>query len=91
MLIETVVAGLSDPFRIGLLIALYATMLRTQAATGSLIPLAAGVVFVAVIIPATMGHTGGTLATSIMAGLLSNIVIVAVIAALWAIYRRLRG
>lgn len=90
MLIDTAVAGLSDPFRIGLLVALFATMLRTQTTTGSIIPLLAGIVFVAVILPATMGHDGTTLTTSVLAGVLSNIVIVAVISALWAVYLRLR-
>ena len=49
-LTDLFLAQLADPFRIGLLIALIATTQRTVAATGKVIPLLAGIVFVAVLI-----------------------------------------
>lgn len=92
MFIETVVSGMIDPFRIGLIVALYVTMLRTRQATGTLVPLAAGVLFVAVIIPVTMGGIGDPvpIAVRVLAGIVSNIVIVAVVAGLWMLWLRMR-
>ena len=64
---------LMDPFRIALLIALVFTMWRNRAVTGTVVPLLAGMLFVAVIIPATISAPGlsgvssgeGPMATSI--------------------------
>ena len=50
---ELIQSQLMDPFRIGLIVALVYTMFRTRAATGTAVPLALGVVFVAVILPST--------------------------------------
>jgi len=52
--IELVLSQLSDVFRIGLIMALVLTMRRTAPVTGRVLPLAAGVVFVAVLLPSTM-------------------------------------
>ncbi|MDB5661334.1 MAG: hypothetical protein JWS10_3949 [Cypionkella sp.] len=82
---------LSDLFRIGLLIALFITMLRTRAASGVWIPLAAGAVFVAVILPSTMQATSVPLMQAMLVGLLANLVILAVILAAWTLFQRLRG
>ena len=82
---------LSDPFRIGLLIALFITMLRTRAASGTWVPLAAGVVFVAVILPTTMQTAlAAPLPQVIGVGVAANVVIVALIMAVWEIYQRVR-
>ncbi|MDZ4395254.1 hypothetical protein [Cypionkella sp.] len=82
---------LSDPFRIGLLIALFITMLRTRAASGTWVPLAAGVVFVAVILPTTVQTAlAAPLAQVIGVGVVANVVIVALIMAVWEIYQRAR-
>ncbi|MDZ4310285.1 MAG: hypothetical protein U1A24_06990 [Cypionkella sp.] len=82
---------LSDPFRIGLLIALFITMLRTRAASGTWVPLAAGVVFVAVILPTTVQTAlAAPLAQVIGVGVVVNVVIVALIMAVWEIYQRAR-
>ena len=51
---EIVQAQLGDMFRAALILALLYTMLRTRAVTGTWLPLAAGIVFVAVIIPMPM-------------------------------------
>lgn len=80
-----------DPFRIGLLIALFATMLRTQATTGTLIPLMVGIVFVAVIIPVTFQTAlPATLWQVIAVGVLANALIVLIIRAVWALYLRIK-
>ncbi len=89
---------LIDPFRIGLLIALLYTAIQNRAATGMVVPLAAGVVFVAVILPSTMGPgpTGSGAAAAlplwqvIAVGLVANAVILAVIMGVWRIVQRLR-
>jgi hypothetical protein len=57
MIVDLVQDQALDIFRIGLLIALMFTMLRTRAATGVVIPLIAGIIFV-VIIPVTQGPNG---------------------------------
>lgn len=69
-----------DPFRIALLIGLVFTMQRTIAVTGRVVPLLAGIAFVAVIIPSTI--TKGLAAdylTQIAVGVATNTVILAVI------------
>jgi hypothetical protein len=82
---------LADPFRIGLIIALVATMSRTRGVTGTIVPLLAGVTFVAVIIPATMSPPGGEgMVQSILTGLAANLVLLAVILGVWQVYLRLR-
>lgn len=78
-----------DPFRIALLIGLVITMQRTAAVTGKIIPLLAGIAFVAVIIPSTI--TKGLAAdylTQIGVGVVTNAVILAVILAIKAVIDR---
>ena len=88
---DLLIAQLTDPFRIGLIIALVATMLRTAPVTGTLVPLAAGVVFVAVIIPMTMQAGQGPVWQAVAVGLVANAVILAVVMGLWTLILRLRG
>ena len=83
------IAQLTDVFRIGLIIALVLTMRRTQAMTGTIIPLLAGVVFVAVIIPATL-PTAEPLWRSIGVGLVANAIILGLALAGLALFQRLR-
>ena len=82
---------LTDVFRIGLIVALIATTLRTQGMTGRIIPLLAGEVFVAIIIPTTM-QTGSDLPLMqrIGAGVLANLIILAVCWGIWQMILRLR-
>lgn len=83
---------LLDPFRWALLAALIWTMLRNEAVTGRWLPLAAGAAFVAAIIPLTTGATSGApLARAALSGFLANVLILAVLLALLAGWRRLRG
>jgi hypothetical protein len=88
---DLIQSQLLDPFRIGLLIALVVTMLRTVQVTGRLIPLALGVVFVAVIIPSTNPPANATLTDAILAGLVSNVIILGIVLALATMVRRMRG
>jgi hypothetical protein len=74
---DLVLSQLTDLFRIGLLIGLVYTMHRTAAVTGRVLPLALGVVFVAVILPTTLPQPNVTLMDSILSGLISNTIILA--------------
>ena len=92
MISDLLAAQATDVFRIGLLITLMLTTLRNRPITGMLLPLAAGAVFVAVIIPLT----GATvrpepLATQIMTGLVVNAAYLAVALALWSLWQGRRG
>lgn len=89
---DLLLSQLADPFRIGLLIALFITMLRTQAATGTLVPLAAGAVFVAVIIQATQGQSAemGLFLNAIAMGIVADVILLAIILAAWTLFQRLR-
>jgi hypothetical protein len=87
-LIDLVVSQLTDIFRIGLIIALVVTMQRTAAVTGRIIPLVLGVIFVAVMLPTTMPSSSVSLKDAILAGLVSNVIILLPVLALaWRIAR----
>ncbi len=81
---------LTDVFRIGLIIALVATTARTQATTGTMLPLLAGVIFVAVIIPSAMPTTE-SLARNIGVGILANAILVGLALLALRMYRQFRG
>ena len=89
-LTDLVLSQLTDLFRIGLIIALVVTMYRTAAVTGRVLPLALGVVFVAVMLPATLPSSSASLADAVLAGLISNSIILVPVLALAALIRRLR-
>lgn len=81
---------LLDPFRWGLLAALVLTMLRTEGVTGRWLPLAAGVAFVAVVIPSTMGlPAGATLPLAVGTGVAANLLILAAVLGLREAWLRL--
>lgn len=88
-MLDLLISQLTDPFRIGLIVALVLTALRNAAVSGMAIPLAAGVVFVAVIIPATM--EGGIDAPRIGMGIAANVIILAAVLAIRALIGRLRA
>jgi hypothetical protein len=80
---EILLSQLTDPFRLGLIVALVVTMLRTEAVTGRLVPLAAGVLFVAAILPMTTARgDAGTLAQAIALGIMANLVLLALVMAI---------
>jgi len=75
---EMLAAQLTDPFRLGLIVALVVTMLRTEAVTGRWVPLALGVLFVAFIIPATMARDAVAPFWQLVAvGLVANLLLLA--------------
>ena len=88
MISELLIAQATDPFRVGLLVALIATMLRTQAATGTLLPLAAGVVFVAAIIPLTAPSSHAPFWMQVATGIAVNAAYVALGLGAWTLWRR---
>lgn len=73
-----VTQALTDPFRIVLLAGLVLTQRRTAATTGLVLPLAAGCIFVAVLLPMAMrfGAEYG-LAKAVGAGLVANVILLA--------------
>jgi hypothetical protein len=81
-MIEILLAQMTDPFRIALAVGLVLTMIRTRSATGTALPLAAGILFIAVIIPTTLQSVGAGLVWHIGLGLVSTTVIVAIVLAI---------
>lgn len=71
-LVDLFLAQIADPFRIGITVALMLTMLRTRANTGTILPLAVGVVFIAVLIPTVLYPGQGGKVTAIIVGLFST-------------------
>ncbi|WP_378943381.1 hypothetical protein [Mesorhizobium sp. ANAO-SY3R2] len=88
--LDIYLAQLLDPFRIGLLIALVLTAANTAQALNRWIPIALGVVFVAVLIPFSLGPADShPAATAVLVGLFSNATILALLLAAKAVYSRL--
>jgi hypothetical protein len=69
---------ITDIFRLGLLAGLIYTTERTRGQTGITLPLLAGIVFVAVIIPTTINKSSVDIVSAVGVGILSNAAIVAV-------------
>ena len=86
-----VVAQFTDIFRLGLLAGLIYTTQRTRQQTGVLLPLLAGIVFVAVIIPATMPVSGVPQLTATASGIAVNAVIVGLFWLAWQSISKARG
>ncbi len=89
-MIDLVLSQLTDVFRIGLIIALVITTIRTAAITGRVIPLACGVVFVAVMLPLTLPSGSVAVVDSILAGLVSNLIILLPVLAVARVVERSR-
>jgi hypothetical protein len=80
---EMLATQLFDPFRLGLIVALVVTMLRTEAVTGRWAPLALGVGFVAFIIPLTTRRGAAEpLWELVLVGLVANLLLLAVVMAI---------
>lgn len=90
MIFDILTSQLMDPFRIGLLVALVYTARNTAAQVGQLLPVLFGIVFVAVLIPMTLGNAAGDRTTAIAVGVLSNAIIVAIVWAIWEAVTRAR-
>lgn len=90
-LIDILIGQLSDLFRIGLIIALVITTTRNAPVTGKIIPLIAGVVFVAVIIPVTnQTAPAAPLWPLIAVGIAANLILLAAVLGLFALLQRVR-
>ena len=92
-LTELLQSQLTDTFRIGLVVALLYTAVRNRAVSGFALPLAAGLVFLAVILPSTMGlgaAAGLGLWTVVGVGLVANAILLAVALAGWQVIRRVQ-
>lgn len=87
---DLVLSQLSDLFRIGLIVALVVTMRRTAPVTGRVVPLILGVAFVAVMIPVTMPGPSSRAGDAIVAGLVSNSIILALVLACAEVIARVR-
>jgi hypothetical protein len=91
-LTDLLLQQLADPFRIGLIVALVFTAVRTQPVTGTVVPLLAGLLFVAVIIPSTISPPGADgFWPAVATGLVANTILLAVVLAVRALVLRLRG
>jgi hypothetical protein len=78
----------TDIFRLGLLAGLIFTTERTRLQTGVVLPLIAGVIFVAIIIPATMPQAGVDMWLAASTGVFVNAVIVGLMWLGWQAYDR---
>jgi hypothetical protein len=88
---EVFLSQLTDPFRIGLLVVLAITAFNTAAHTGLVLPLVLGAVFVAVLIPTTLGDGGGDWMIPTAVGLVSNALILAIVVAIRLMFSRVKG
>ncbi len=88
--IDLILSQITDVFRIGLIIALVITMRRTATVTGRFLPLVLGVVFVAVILPATLPQGAVAFRDAVAAGLVANLIILAPVLAVAAVIDRSR-
>ncbi|MDI6026367.1 hypothetical protein QBK99_09225 [Corticibacterium sp. UT-5YL-CI-8] len=81
---------LADPFRIGMLVFLLITAANTAHATQNRwLPIMLGIVFIAVLIPATLDRSEDVaLAAAVGIGILANLTVVAVLFLVQAGYRR---
>jgi hypothetical protein len=91
-LTQILTGQLTDLFRIGLMIALIITARRNVAATGWILPLAFGVIFVAVMIPTAMqSQSTEPLWRLVAVGVVANLVILAIALGGFAAVKRFRG
>jgi len=93
-MLETLVSQLIDPFRMGLILFLFLTALRTRAAMGLAMPLGLGVIFVAILLPLTTGANtvmdNGARLTTIACGIVSNAIILGCFVSAWAVWTKVR-
>lgn len=86
---ELFLSQIIDPFRIALLVGLFITMQRTRAVTGTMLPLAAGSAFVAIIIPTTLTlNTGAPILMQVAVGVVVNAVLLGVGLGIYALLVR---
>lgn len=91
--VELLASQLIDPFRIGMIFFLLVTALRTRAATGMVVPLGLGVVFIAILLPLTTARDAsgtGDIAMAVAAGIAANALILSVCLAAWTAWKKTR-
>jgi hypothetical protein len=88
--IDIIISQLADPFRIALLVALLFTAQNTSGALNRWLPIAMGLIFVAVIIPTALASDGAPVAAEIGVGVVSNAAVLALLLAAQAVYERVR-
>ena len=90
-MVEIITTQLTDLFRIGLIFFLLLTAIRTRANMGLWMPLAMGIVFIAILIPMTTAAASTVpRLTAIGLGILANAVILAIFLAGWTIWEKFR-
>lgn len=86
---ELMESQLQDPFRIALLFGLVYTTQRNRAATGLWLPLAAGIIFVAVLLPSSVAALPDVpFWHQVLSGVAINTILGAAIFAMWEGLRR---
>ena len=81
---ELLQAQLGDVFRIGLIIGLIITAARTKAVTGTALPLAAGVLVIAAIIPLTTASSvAAPFWMQVLSGVIANVILLAIGLGIW--------
>lgn len=86
-MLDIFLTQVTDVFRIGLMAGLIYTTHQTVRVTGKVLPLVAGIIFVAVIIPSTQGNND---LTQMGVGVLSNAAILAVLGPAYLAFLRYR-
>ena len=90
MTFELLLSQFLDPFRIGLLLALVITSHNTAGTVGLAVPLVLGAAFVAVLIPVAMQPASeASTMTAILTGLAVNAIVIGIIIAVLAGWKRL--
>jgi hypothetical protein len=88
---DLLISQLLDPFRIGLIFFLIVTAIRTRAASGFVVPLALGVVFVAILLPmTTASNATDDRTTAIATGVVANAIILGVLLLGWTLWNKAR-
>lgn len=89
---DLLLSQLTDPFRIGLIMALLYTTLRNRAVTGQIGPLLLGIAFVAIVIPMTIQTDNpDPIMWRFAVGTVANTILLGVVWGLWSIVQRMRA
>jgi hypothetical protein len=88
-IVTLLTSQVTDIFRMGLLVGLFFTIQNTKAQTGYVVPIIAGLIFVAAVIASSMPKPGIDFWTALTSGLVANAIIFAVIWLVWIAYTRL--
>lgn len=86
--VSIIITQLTDPFRIGLLAALLFTTVRNAPVTGWVVPLGAGLTFVAFIIATMFPKAGLTTLDATVSGLAANAIIMSILFVGYLVWQR---